>query len=86
MGYDILFLFQHYVLYPENHHQKKTIEQKKRRLIAKSRVYADDSSDDDSQEVVYESPNLIKHSDRRPINANKNYGATTSLPPYSASV
>lgn len=86
MGYDILFLLQHYILYP-NHHPVIPITQERRRLLAEGRVPIED---EDYNQIVNEHTSIYHHSDRRPINANKHYGATasdsSSILPYSMSV
>ncbi|CAO3642612.1 unnamed protein product [Mucor hiemalis] len=86
LGYDALFLLQHYVLYP-NPHPVVPIVEERRRLIAEGRV----PIEDEDYQNINENTSIYRHSDRRPINANKHYGATESdassmMLPYSMSV
>lgn len=75
IGYDLVFLVQHYILYPKNqHHLYIPVRQDRRGLLEEGYV------DDDASFSSYNSS-----INRRPINANKNYGST-NISLYAASV
>lgn len=78
IGYDFVFLVQHYVLYPIDHHPFYIpVRQERRRLLEDGQIRVED---DDASYSSYNSS-----LNRRPINANKNYGST-NISLYASSV
>jgi hypothetical protein len=82
VGYDLVFLLQHYIWYPN--HQTAVFpfkqDDRKRRVLAKGGGANKSTSSGGSP-----FPPPLLNSKRRPINANKSYGSTCTSP-YSSSV
>lgn len=78
IGYDLVFLVQHYVLYPIDRHPFYIpVSQERRGLLEEGHINV---FDDDASFYSYNSS-----INRRPINANKNYGST-NISLYASSV
>ena len=70
-GFDMLFMVQHYILYPKNDYYSNQEDQSAihyEEILSVSNEYDHSSADEASSRA--------KTVDRRPMNANKHYGST----------